>query len=430
MICPWSARTHAHTNRHVTICAQVTPRGLRDMCAEMFVNIIVATYERISAAAALPLDPDHLRAFREAWKAVDPHSHGRISLHQLPQFLESLPKSVGYDPLDPSEEAILLSALRLPELPNGKPVGPLLSELELDLLTREWTTQLGIWESAGNAPKFSLRVGFEGTAVPTREATDSGALTIGCGTLTRAVALKPLDGSGSYNNPLQESATPVRTVNLERKEFRKAAHKAFKLADEDKSGSLDEEETRRVIQELSFAPGDDFDELFDRFDPDNSGTIDTQEFEQLYLWMQARAAFQKYDTDGNGRLDRKEANEMLQGISVWTSDIDVIFKMFDKNGDGDIDVSEYMELYELVTTKITVTFHELLYAVCERKVGTNMPRYSAVVIAGRQHLCDRMPRVAAALHIMEVSARSAKRKTLLRRHTSMDLTKSAENSPK
>ena len=35
----------------------------------------------------------------------------------------------------------------------------------------------------------------------------------------------------------------------------------------------------------------------------------------------------------------------------------------------------------MVTSPITVSFYELLYAVCERKVGVDMPTNSGVVLA-------------------------------------------------
>ena len=248
----------------------------------------------------------------------------------MPQLLESLKPSMGYDPLDPSEGPIQVEALRLPELPNGDSIGPLFSALEVDLLSREWEAQLRLWEFTEDPPSYSQRVGFQGT---------------GCSLM--AVALKPVPPI--ENRTELKPVEHLRSTSIDDLELlTKDARKAFRKADKDSSGSLDKEETACLMEDMGFPPPEDFDfdKLFAKFDPDESGLIESHEFERLYQWVRARASFLHYDTDSSGVLEQGEAVAMLEKVSVWKTDIRIIISMFDKDCDGVIDVEEFMELYE------------------------------------------------------------------------------------
>ena len=64
------------------------------------------------------------------------------------------------------------------------------------------------------------------------------------------------------------------------------------------------------------------------------------------------AAFNKLDTDGGGFIDQKELEQMYltstqeEGFDDANAAVSLILKKFDKNGDGQIDFSEF---YEAVT---------------------------------------------------------------------------------
>jgi hypothetical protein len=82
------------------------------------VNVILAKYEQLSEMDALPLTEQHLEAFRQAWKTLDPAAQRWIALEDMQQLLDQLPRQLGFDELS-GEDDILLHELRLPSLPDG-----------------------------------------------------------------------------------------------------------------------------------------------------------------------------------------------------------------------------------------------------------------------------------------------------------------------
>ena len=93
-------------------------------------------------------------------------------------------------------------------------------------------------------------------------------------------------------------------------------------------------------------------EIMQVLDSDSSGTIDYSEFlkaclqETKHLNKQNLVkTFNMFDKDNNGKITAEELKNMLQGEEiadekVWTD----IIKEVDKNGDGVIDIHEFLEL--------------------------------------------------------------------------------------
>lgn len=56
--------------------------------------------------------------------------------------------------------------------------------------------------------------------------------------------------------------------------------------------------------------------------------------------------FQKFDTDGNGSIDSEEIKKMMSQLDVEQGDnsIEEMVKEADKNGDGEVDFEEFLQL--------------------------------------------------------------------------------------
>jgi hypothetical protein len=87
---------------------------------EMFVNVVIGSFEDLSRAAGLPITLAHISQFEESWKKFDPRATGWIALSDLKALFDDLPPEVGMDDLA-GEHEFDPKTLRLIELPNGDP---------------------------------------------------------------------------------------------------------------------------------------------------------------------------------------------------------------------------------------------------------------------------------------------------------------------
>ena len=84
-------------------------------------------------------------------------------------------------------------------------------------------------------------------------------------------------------------------------------------------------------------------------DTDRSGSIDYTQFlaasldEKIYLTeKRLYEAFLALDTDGSGKIGRNEIKRILN--SENDDKIDELIKKIDKNGDGEIDYNEFLDM--------------------------------------------------------------------------------------
>jgi hypothetical protein len=88
---------------------------------ELFVNIILDTFERLTATKRMLITRDDLEDFVAAWARHDNSATGQVPLSAVPELLEQLQENVpaiGFEERS-GEEQIRLHELRLPERPGG-----------------------------------------------------------------------------------------------------------------------------------------------------------------------------------------------------------------------------------------------------------------------------------------------------------------------
>jgi len=107
----------------------------------------------------------------------------------------------------------------------------------------------------------------------------------------------------------------------------------------------------------------DLQQIMEDVDSDGSGVIDYTEFlaasldKKVYMaedvcWQ----AFRIFDRDGNGKISREELRHVINDDDVKNAaakDLADIMKEIDKNGDGDIDFQEFMQMMRGGETELT-----------------------------------------------------------------------------
>jgi len=139
--------------------------------------------------------------------------------------------------------------------------------------------------------------------------------------------------------------------------------KAFKTYDRDGDGAIDRGELHKALTNYKFNFSDqEVDIIFAAGDIDGDGCVDFEEF--MYLMCpstaqivkkfrgsyktinEVKGAFRKYDKNRDGGLSKSELSRMMMstGHSFTDMEIDAIMNLGDKDGDGEIDLDEFMIL--------------------------------------------------------------------------------------
>jgi Ca2+-binding EF-hand superfamily protein len=111
----------------------------------------------------------------------------------------------------------------------------------------------------------------------------------------------------------------------------------FNAVDTDRSGQIDASELQRALVNGNWS---NFSEescrmMIDMFDANRSGTIDVQEFSQLYSYISSwKSEFEKQDNDRSGRIDEDELARALEqmGYRFSPTFISNILAKYDPRG--------------------------------------------------------------------------------------------------
>lgn len=150
----------------------------------------------------------------------------------------------------------------------------------------------------------------------------------------------------------QENNIPLETIDM--------WAGVFDTFDLDGGGTIDTHELKKVIQDMNNgrAPSDaELKIIVDKIDTDKSGDIDFGEFCVFMAMAQKKTPtdweaekkiiFDQFDEDGGGQIDPEELSKIFDKLSI-PLDVetrDEIFKQFDKGNKGYINWEDWQEMY-------------------------------------------------------------------------------------
>ena len=133
---------------------------------------------------------------------------------------------------------------------------------------------------------------------------------------------------------------------------------AFKKFDINNDGHLDRNEFKQLVASCNGGSDQAADALFKQGDSDGDGKLDYQELIKLLYPASAqalqklhknfsnlnevKAAFKKYDADGDGHVSKQELQQVMKGFSA--GEVESIFALGDKDQSGGIDIQEFISL--------------------------------------------------------------------------------------
>ena len=147
------------------------------------------------------------------------------------------------------------------------------------------------------------------------------------------------------------------------------AMKLFLVFEQGESGVLSFSEFNEAIHEMGLDPSSEQTKrLFNRVDGDGNGRIDFEEFLKLFEVLDGKGKTESqskagetdivdedrkkslqllkmFDTDGDGQLSIAEWQNVLgrMGMKCSTKEAKALFRNVDANGDGNIDLDEFMK---------------------------------------------------------------------------------------
>ena len=153
---------------------------------------------------------------------------------------------------------------------------------------------------------------------------------------------------------------------------------AFRRFDINNDGHLDRNEFRQLMMASSSGNVDgQIDTLFKKADIDGDGKVDYQELIKCLFPASAqalqklqntfrnlnevKAAFKRYDADGDGHVSKQELQQVMSGFSA--AEVEAIFALGDKDQSGGIDVQEFISLMmpnaPAVIAKLSLSFRSI-----------------------------------------------------------------------
>jgi len=123
----------------------------------------------------------------------------------------------------------------------------------------------------------------------------------------------------------------------------------FSQVDKDRSGQISVTELGQALSNGTWAPfnPETIRQMIGMFDRDYSGTINFQEFSQLWdyvtRWQQT---FRSYDRDNSGFIDKNELATALgmMGYRLQPATVDLFVKKFDRQHRGTIAFDDFIQL--------------------------------------------------------------------------------------
>ena len=155
--------------------------------------------------------------------------------------------------------------------------------------------------------------------------------------------------------PKKSNSTPINQTQEERKEM---ISQVFDMFDKDGNGEIETSELKSVLTAMGRKPDPkEMEEFYTKLDADKNGTISKKEFmdvmNEMYSVSQEKVdevveAFQIFDKDGNGTISLDEMKNILlkYGSDFTEQDCEEIFKLLDTDGSNGISYAEFADVWK------------------------------------------------------------------------------------
>ncbi|CAD8059270.1 unnamed protein product [Paramecium sonneborni] len=170
------------------------------------------------------------------------------------------------------------------------------------------------------------------------------------------ISLEVMNDLGKFHNESNMRAAIMQLIagEMMTNEEKDQLNQTFQSMDKNKDGQLSKEE---LIQAYTQVFNDELkakhlvDDIFTQIDQNNSGKISYTEFlvassKQNTLLSKTKIdqAFKMFDKDGNGQITKQELQDIMCGIDIDNSAWAQIISQCDKNGDGIIQYDEFANM--------------------------------------------------------------------------------------
>jgi hypothetical protein len=362
---------------------------------EMFVNVVLQSFEQLSDAAGLPITLAHIEQFELCWQKYDPRATGWIAAEHLRGLFDALPRHIGMDELA-GEPDFDDRSFRLVDLPDGRFSRYLLGENQRDV--REAATPAGVEDRIRRISNFV----FEKEMAEKRNGLQ-------CGEIDSIEPGDEVDGKSSFiiqSNKHKKPSQPKGKVYIffastvaERNEWINtirgtkgcAPHRMGKLYRAEgwknkmvaremvaRNGELQWDKTDRALKSGDGVQNDNVelrlrtDKLYSRLALISSLTKKE---------VTAMVSSQHFAANGGG-----EASQVLEVTTAASKQltqaefIEGLMKFNDARvaADDKLDLAEDQpggQANQAMRTLVMgqLNFFEVLYAICERKAGKKLP---------------------------------------------------------
>jgi len=134
--------------------------------------------------------------------------------------------------------------------------------------------------------------------------------------------------------------------------------KYFNMFDKEKKGFIHTSQVGQILRTMGQAFEErDLKQLIKEFDSDGSGEIEFEEFSALIarfvcnedsgaLEEELREAFRLYDKQGNGYINVSDLRDILRALDekITEDELDEMIAEIDTDGSGTVDFDEFMEM--------------------------------------------------------------------------------------
>ena len=125
----------------------------------------------------------------------------------------------------------------------------------------------------------------------------------------------------------------------------------FKLYDADSSGSIDAKELEGVMSELGVVmSAAEVADALRQLDADGSGSISFEEYLGWFEVYDLQSEFERYDTDQSGSINRREFLKLTRslGLTLTRKEAETVFARLDASSDGAIGFDEFLPWWRRV----------------------------------------------------------------------------------